>query len=103
MPKDSISILERLLVREPDKRLGSGPSDAKEVMAHSFFRNINWDDLLNKRVQPPFIPILSKDTDVSNFDKEFTQETPKLTPIEAKLTESMQEYFRGFSVFCGDE
>lgn len=102
MPKDSISILERLLVREPEKRLGSGASDAQEVMSHPFFKNINWDDVLMKRIQPPFTPTLTSETDVSNFDSEFTKEKPELTPVQSVLTEAMQEQFRGFSVFCGD-
>ncbi|KAJ8123055.1 hypothetical protein ONZ43_g907 [Nemania bipapillata] len=40
MPRDSVSILQKLLTREPDQRLGSGPTDAQEVMNQPFFRNI---------------------------------------------------------------
>jgi serine/threonine protein kinase len=97
MPRDSVSILQKLLTREPDQRLGSGPTDAQEIMSHAFFRNINWDDIYHKRVQPPFIPQITSPTDTSNFDTEFTSVTPVLTPVQSVLSQAMQEEFRGFS------
>lgn len=83
MPRDSVSILQKLLTREPELRLGSGPTDAQEVMSHAFFRNINWDDIYHKRVPPPFLPTISSPTDTSNFDQEFTSVTPVLTPVQS--------------------
>ncbi|CEJ58582.1 Putative Protein kinase C [Penicillium brasilianum] len=97
MPRDSVSILQKLLTREPELRLGSGPTDAQEVMSHAFFRNVNWDDIYHKRVPPPFIPTISSPTDTSNFDQEFTSVTPVLTPVQSVLSQAMQEEFRGFS------
>ncbi|KAJ3466004.1 hypothetical protein MRS44_006662 [Fusarium solani] len=97
MPRDSVSILQKLLTREPDQRLGSGPTDAQEVMSQPFFRNINWDDIYHKRVQPPFMPSIKNPTDTSNFDSEFTSVTPVLTPVQSVLSQAMQEEFRGFS------
>ena len=115
MPRDSVSILQKLLTREPEFRLGSGPTDAQEIMSQPFFRNINWDDIRAKRVEPPFKPQITSATDTSNFDSEFTSVTPVLTPVQSGelilsaqtekpllivtlvLTQAMQEEFRGFS------
>jgi serine/threonine protein kinase len=83
MPRDSVSILQKLLTREPDQRLGSGPTDAQEVMNQPFFRNIVWDDIYNKRIAPPFLPQIKNATDTSNFDSEFTSVTPVLTPVQS--------------------
>lgn len=83
MPRDSVSILQKLLTREPDQRLGSGPTDAQEVMNQPFFRNVNWDDIFHKRVAPPFMPTIKNATDTSNFDSEFTSVTPVLTPVNS--------------------
>lgn len=83
MPRDSVSILQKLLTREPELRLGSGPTDAQEIMSHAFFRNINWEDVYHKRVPPPFMPTISNPTDTSNFDQEFTSVTPVLTPVQS--------------------
>ena len=85
MPRDSVSILQKLLMREPELRLGSGPTDAQEIMSHAFFRNINWDDFRDKKVTPPFIPQIKNPTDTSNFDSEFTSVTPVLTPVQSGM------------------
>ena len=115
MPRDSVSILQKLLTREPELRLGSGPTDAQEIMSHAFFRNVNWEDVYYKRVPAPFMPTVKNRADTSNFDSEFTSVTPVLTPVQSgKLTchfvrlstsanpftvlsQAMQEEFRGFS------
>ncbi|KAI9713414.1 MAG: Serine/threonine kinase [Bogoriella megaspora] len=97
MPRDSVSILQKLLTREPELRLGSGPTDAQEIMSHAFFRNFNWDDVYHKRIPTPFMPQIKDATDTSNFDSEFTSVTPVLTPVQSVLSQAMQEEFRGFS------
>ena len=83
MPRDSVSILQKLLTREPEQRLGSGSTDAQEIMTHDFFRNVSWDDIQNKRVPAPFLPQIKNATDTSNFDQEFTSVTPVLTPVHS--------------------
>ncbi|KAK9473046.1 uncharacterized protein V1510DRAFT_364399 [Dipodascopsis tothii] len=97
MARESVSILQQLLTRDPWRRLGSGPGDAEEVMAHPYFANINFDDIYHKRVRPPFVPTISSPTDTSNFDQEFTREVPVLTPVTSVLSKAAQEQFRGFS------
>lgn len=44
--------------RQESQRLGSGPEDAAAVQAHPFFKHVNWDDVLARRVDPPIKPIL---------------------------------------------
>ena len=89
MPRDSVSILQKLLTREPDLRLGSGPGDAQEIMSHAFFKGVNWDDVYHKKVPTPFRPAVKDAKDTSNFDQEFTSVTPVLTPVQSgKLTQN---------------
>jgi serine/threonine protein kinase len=45
LSKDSISLIAKLLNRNPIKRLGSGPGDAQEIKDHPFFADIDWDKL----------------------------------------------------------
>ncbi len=97
MPADSVSILEKLLTRDPSKRLGSGPTDADEIKSHPFFRDVNWDDMFNKRVPPPFCPTLKNPSDTSWFDTEFTSEKPTLTPVHSVLSAQDQAEFASFS------
>ncbi|KEI42706.1 uncharacterized protein L969DRAFT_97980 [Mixia osmundae IAM 14324] len=72
MPRDSVSILLKLLTRDPARRLGGGPEDGAEVRRHTFFKDVNWDDVYHKRIPPPFFPKIGSATDTSNFDSEFT-------------------------------
>lgn len=78
MPRDAVSILQKvnfkfqpfmccrealltvrqLLTRDPSRRLGSGKSDAEEIKKHPFFKDVNFDDVLNKRIPPPYFPTI---------------------------------------------
>ncbi|KAG0095166.1 Serine/threonine kinase [Podila epicladia] len=91
------ALLQSLLVKVPSLRLGAGPSDAEEIMAHAYFRNVNFDDVYHKRIRPPFLPKISSDRDVSNFDSEFTSEAPGETPTDYRLDNVEQDMFKGFS------
>uniref|UniRef100_A0AAR2LVW8 protein kinase C n=1 Tax=Pygocentrus nattereri TaxID=42514 RepID=A0AAR2LVW8_PYGNA len=95
---EAISIMRRLLRRNPERRLGAGERDAEEVKKHPFFRNVDWGALLAKKIQPPFVPTIKGREDVSNFDDEFTSEAPILTPPREPrvLTASEQEFFTDF-------
>ncbi|KAI8644424.1 kinase-like domain-containing protein [Parasitella parasitica] len=97
MSRDSVSICQRLLNRDPKKRLGAGSSDAAEIKEHPFFSGVNWDDMLAKRVPPPFCPSITGPLDTSNFDEEFTRERPALTPINSVLNRAEQQEFQSFS------
>ncbi|XP_036204153.1 serine/threonine-protein kinase N2 isoform X2 [Myotis myotis] len=95
---EAISIMRRLLRRNPERRLGAGEKDAEDVKKHPFFRLIDWSALMDKKVRPPFVPTIRGREDVSNFDDEFTSEAPILTPPREPriLSEEEQEMFRDF-------
>uniref|UniRef100_A0A668AA64 protein kinase C n=1 Tax=Myripristis murdjan TaxID=586833 RepID=A0A668AA64_9TELE len=88
---EAISIMRRLLRRSPERRLGAGERDAEEVKKHLFFRNMDWNGLLAKKVKPPFVPTIQGANDVSNFDDEFTSEAPILTPPREPRVLSSEE------------
>uniref|UniRef100_A0A4W3HLA6 protein kinase C n=1 Tax=Callorhinchus milii TaxID=7868 RepID=A0A4W3HLA6_CALMI len=95
---DAISIMRRLLRRNPERRLGASERDAEDVKKQAFFRHIEWNSLLSKKVKPPFQPIIQGREDVSNFDEEFTSEAPILTPPREPriLIEEEQDMFKDF-------
>ncbi|KAL1768281.1 serine serine/threonine-protein kinase Sgk1 isoform X2 [Sigmodon hispidus] len=66
-------LLEGLLQKDRTKRLGD-KEDFMEIKNHIFFSIINWDDLINKKVTPPFNPNVSGSSDLWHFDPEFTEE-----------------------------
>uniref|UniRef100_A0A8C2J7L6 non-specific serine/threonine protein kinase n=1 Tax=Cyprinus carpio TaxID=7962 RepID=A0A8C2J7L6_CYPCA len=79
---DAKSLLSGLLIKDPNKRLGGGPDDAKEIMRHSFFAMLDWQDVYDKKLVPPFMPQVSSETDTRYFDEEFTAQTITITPPE---------------------
>ncbi|KAF0972041.1 hypothetical protein FDP41_009737 [Naegleria fowleri] len=74
IPADAQSLLRGLLEREEFKRLGGGPTDALEIKSHPFFSNIDWDQLYERKLEPPFRPQLKDGDDIKYFDEEFTSE-----------------------------
>ncbi|TFK40720.1 protein kinase C1 [Crucibulum laeve] len=97
MPRDAVSILQKLLTRDPARRLGSGKEDAEEIKRQPFFKDVNFDDILNKRIPPTYFPTINGSADTSNFDEEFTREQPTLTPVHGQLSSRDQAEFNGFS------
>uniref|UniRef100_A0A4W6EGY3 protein kinase C n=1 Tax=Lates calcarifer TaxID=8187 RepID=A0A4W6EGY3_LATCA len=95
---EAIGIMRRLLRRNPERRLGSGEKDAEEVKKQPFFKSMDWEALLQRKILPPFVPTIVNKEDVSNFDTEFTAEPPALTPPRERRTLSRkeQDFFKDF-------
>ena len=68
MSDDALDLIVKLLNRDPTQRLGSGPSDAEEIKEHKFFKEINWNDVLKKKMIPPKPRMKSIKEIVINFD-----------------------------------
>ncbi|RVE68690.1 hypothetical protein OJAV_G00095200 [Oryzias javanicus] len=101
LPADAVSIMQKLLRKNPAKRLGAGERDANEVKGEKFFQLVDWDALLAKKVKPPFVPSIKAPADVSNFDSDFTRLQPILSPPSkpSSLSALHQEAFADFD-FC---
>ncbi|PAA63664.1 hypothetical protein BOX15_Mlig007846g1 [Macrostomum lignano] len=95
---ESVTIMRRLLRRNPRSRLGASEADAADVQQQAFFRRLAWDDLLACRLSAPYVPSIRNSEDVSNFDAEFTDERPVLTPAKQRppLSQRDQELFVDF-------
>jgi len=78
-------ILNSLLQKDKNQRLGSGEKDFEDIKSHEFFKPINWDDLIAKRITPPYRPNLKGRMDLKNIDPEFTKE-----PIPASIGQASQ-------------
>ncbi|RHZ84625.1 hypothetical protein Glove_78g116 [Diversispora epigaea] len=65
MTRDSVSILQKLLTRDLESRLGSGRNDAEDIKRQPFFKRVNWKYMFYKKVPPPFYTLISSPTDTS--------------------------------------
>jgi serine/threonine protein kinase len=84
LPEKSVDILRGLLARDPQQRLGSGPAGAVRVMQHPYFEGISWDDVAEKKIEPSFIPVRNDESNLSNFDPEFTKDQGSLPQFESQ-------------------
>lgn len=84
------NFIQGLLQKDPSRRLG-GP----EVRSHEFFAGVDWEMLYCKKVQPPYVPELSSESDVRYFDAEFTkQKPPQLRSFNG--SGNIRDEFEGF-------
>eukprot|EP00736_Rhodelphis_marinus_P003698 Rmarinus@m.4511 len=98
---DAVSLVQGLLTRDPDLRLGS--ADDGELRRHPFFRPIDWNALMSKTLRSPFeILKLSGITDTCNFEEQFTRmpvhsEDAKAVTISANGDAAEHDDFSNFS------
>ncbi|XP_062911964.1 ribosomal protein S6 kinase alpha-5-like isoform X1 [Mobula hypostoma] len=87
-------LIQKLLMKDPKQRLGSGPTGAEEIKSHAFFQGLNWTDLANKKIKPPIKPVIENELDVSNFAEEFTKMDPAYSPAAIP---QHTDLFKGYS------
>jgi len=98
-------LLEQLLDRDPDTRLGTGKgpfqlSDKEpSFFSHPFFRSLDWQAVYDRAVKPPFIPEVHGKTDLSNIDPLFTQERPVDSLVEGSAINAVRSDDDDFSGF----
>lgn len=97
--QEAKSLLEGLLTRDVDKRLGSGSDGGKNVKNHPFFRDIDWERLEKRDIEPPWKPKVKSETDTSQIDTVFTGERPQDSLVEGTLTDAVTKdnNFDGFT------
>jgi serine/threonine protein kinase len=75
-----VDLFKQLFEKDPTKRISTAG-----LKQHSWFAGLDWSALDNQTLQAPCIPNLTCDSDVENFDKEFTS-----LPIEDPFVVSGQ-------------
>lgn len=99
MSEEVKDLLTKLLEKDPKDRLGT-EGGVDEIMSHEWFAGFDFDKLLNRELDAPFIPKLSEDAyDVSQFDDEFTEQDPVHSKVEGsalKEIEKNKDKFEGF-------
>ncbi|XP_037046534.1 ribosomal protein S6 kinase beta-1 isoform X1 [Bradysia coprophila] len=94
---DARDLIRKLMKRQVSQRLGSGSNDAVPIKSHQFFKLVNWEDVLARRLEPPIKPLLRSEDDVSQFDTKFTRQIPVDSPVFSTLSESVNSIFQGFT------
>ncbi|KAG1081552.1 hypothetical protein G6F42_022905 [Rhizopus arrhizus] len=66
---ETAEFLSDILDRDPRTRLGA--QGVEEIKDHVYFADISWDDIRNRRLQPPYLPPVTDELDFTNFDPDF--------------------------------
>jgi len=85
--------LKKLLHKTPSKRLGA-VKGASEIKNHPWFKNVNWKDVFDRKVEPPF-PYLKRK--VKKGDGQIIIEVPDDLYKERKELEEDQNFINGWS------
>ena len=99
--KNARDLIEKLLNSNPRERIGYNSSE--EIMKHDFFKDIDFDKVLQREYKPPFIPKLDNEEDLRYFDKGFTEEDVESFPDKKLIVstngdgKSLSDEFKGFS------
>ena len=60
-------LIRKLLVIDRTKRIGNLKNGADDIKNHKWFKGLDWLDVFNRKLKPPFVPTISSDGDTSNF------------------------------------
>ena len=61
-------LLQKLFIKDPEKRLGGSLRDADEVREHPWFIKIDFDAMMRKELKVPYKPKIGVGVDVRHFD-----------------------------------
>ena len=74
MGRPAKDLIDKLLTVKPSERLGCMATGSAAVLAHGWFKGLNFRSLEAKKIQPPFLPTTKDAKDLSNFEEEYTDE-----------------------------
>ena len=79
--RQSAKIIQQLLKRAPEQRHGG---DYAKLKAHEWLKNIDWDGLVEQRVEAPFIPDVKSIVDHNSAKKEIEKAVSIVDITDAK-------------------
>jgi len=80
--QEAQGLISKLMIKNHQLRLGA--TGARKIKEHSFFKGIDWEAMAKRSADPPFIPVVEGGaSDVKNFDKMFTSQEIKDTPVDS--------------------
>ncbi|XP_010464481.1 PREDICTED: serine/threonine-protein kinase AtPK2/AtPK19 [Camelina sativa] len=97
LSNEAHALLKGLLAKEPERRLGSGPTGAEEIKKHKWFKGINWKKLEAREVQPSFKPEVSGRQCIANFDKCWTEMSVLDSPASSPSSDPKANPFTNFT------
>jgi len=89
-------LIERLLEKNPSKRLGSLTGGVEDIKNHPWFKDVKWEMLLSLRIRPPYKPKVSDEGDTSNFDQYPEEDQERLLDTHSDEADTYGRLFPDF-------
>ncbi|CDW83270.1 protein kinase domain containing protein [Stylonychia lemnae] len=84
---ESQDLINKLLDKDKSKRLGK-VNGVDDILSHPWFKELgSMEDLLQKKITAPYIPVIKQEDDTSNFDEKFQQ----LEVVESIIDQTKQQ------------
>jgi len=96
--KPAYKLLTGLLQKDPNKRLGAW--GIREILDQDFFKGIDWDELYDKKLDPPYLPKLKSNVDWKLISKEIMENSinsNSMDDTDVREGNMRGEYFPDFT------
>ncbi|ORY04817.1 Pkinase-domain-containing protein [Basidiobolus meristosporus CBS 931.73] len=84
-------LIKKLLTNDRTKRLGNLKDGPEDVKKHKWFRGIDWQIVLERKVPAPIVPLFRYPGDTANFDR-----YPEEVPDQTKSDDPYKHFFEHF-------
>lgn len=91
MSKHLQDVLKQLLQRDVTRRLGNLKNGANDVKKHRWFKQVDWLELLNRKVTPPFVPVIDENHPTYYFPR-----ARQPSSLDVSDIDEYAEHFQGF-------
>jgi len=85
-------LIKRLLTHDRAKRFGCLKNGAEDIQKHKWYKGTDWELMLRRGVQAPFLPSVRAPDDTSMFDR-YPESTEASAPV---VSAKDQEHFADF-------
>ncbi|KAL8616216.1 hypothetical protein ACOMHN_058333 [Nucella lapillus] len=85
-------LIKKLLVQDRTRRLGNMKNGADDIKRHKWFKSVDWDSVMAKKVQAPIVPKVSHAGDTSNFETYEEGDWKKAPPASDRDMELFQDF-----------
>jgi serine/threonine protein kinase len=88
--KNAKGLVKKLLTADLGKRYGNLKNGVEDIKTHKWFKEINWEELSDKKISAPFKPVAKSASDTSNFDD--YPDSAELPPAVPKEQDPFQSW-----------
>ena len=67
------NLIEKLLIKNSEERLGNN-DDFDSIKNHQFFKDFNFNELMNKKIETPYKPNLEDNMKSKTFEEKYNYE-----------------------------